>query len=165
MILVTHDFEEAVALGERVAVLNDGQVAQIGTPEEILRQPNSEFVARFGLTRNLFSGVIHSGDDGYALIDINGTKLVGLTDLKGQVHLSVRPEDILISNVELHSTARNSFEGVVTEIVDRGAVMYVTVNVPPGFTCLVTRRSFDELKLGKGVRVWITFKASAVHIF
>jgi len=165
MILVTHDFEEAVALGERVAVLNDGQIAQIGTPEEILRQPNSEFVARFGLTRNLFSGIVHDGEDGYVLIDINGTELVGITDLKGKVHLSLRPEDILISNVELHSTARNSFEGIVTEIVDRGAVMYVTVDVPPGFICLVTRRSLDELKLEKGVRVWITFKASAVHIF
>jgi molybdate transport system ATP-binding protein/molybdate/tungstate transport system ATP-binding protein len=56
VIHVTHDFEEAIALGHRVAVLNDGRIAQIGTPEEFLRRPSSEFVARFALTRNILSG-------------------------------------------------------------------------------------------------------------
>jgi len=51
IIHVTHDFEEAIALGHRVAVLNDGCIAQMGTPEEFLRRPSSEFVARFALSR------------------------------------------------------------------------------------------------------------------
>jgi molybdate transport system ATP-binding protein len=165
MIHVTHDFEEAVTLGERVAVINEGQIAQVGTPEEVLRRPNSEFVARFALSRNIFSGIADDAGDGYVTVRIGGTELMGITDLRGAVHLSLRPEDILISNEALQSTARNSFEGTVTEVVDRGAVMHVTVSVPPDFVCLVTRQAFEELKLRKGVRVWITFKASAIHIF
>ncbi len=162
---VTHDFEEAVALGHRVAVLNDGRIAQVGTPEEILRQPSSEFVAHFALSRNIFTGEAEEGEDGHAFIDIGGVKLRAITKLKGKVRLSLRPEDIIISKEPLHSTARNSLRGLVSDIAYRGAVVYVTVNVPPDFTCLITRQSFEELKLWRGMRVWITFKASAIHVF
>ncbi len=166
IIHVTHDFEEAVALGHRVAVLNDGQIVQVGTPEDVLRQPNSEFVAHFALSRNIFPGeASNANNNGYALVDTDGIKLMTVTDLRGKVHLSLRPEDILISREPLRSTARNSFEGTITDIVDRGAVMFVTVNVPPDFVCLVTRQAFEELDLRKGVKAWVTFKASAIHVF
>ena len=165
IIHVTHDFEEAIALGHRVAVLNNGCIAQIGAPEEILRQPNSEFIAHFALSRNIFTGEAEEGEDGHACIDVGGIKLRGVTDLRREVRLSLRPEDIIISKEPLHSTARNCFEGVVSDIAHRGAVVYVTVNVPPNFICLITRQSFEELELKKGVRIWITFKASAVHVF
>jgi molybdopterin-binding protein len=162
---VTHDFEEAIALGRRVAVLNDGQIMQVGTPEDILRQPNSEFVARFALSRNIFAGEVSDVSDDYVSVDIGGTKLMGVTELRGRVHLSLRPEDILISREPLRSTARNSLEGTVTDIANRGAVMHITVRVPPAFVCLVTRQAFAELGLREGVKVWITFKASAIHVF
>ena len=165
IIHVTHDFEEAIALGQRVAVLNDGCIAQVGTPEEFLRQPSSEFVARFALSRNVFSGRVVGIEDGCALIDIGGTKLRATTETKGEVRLSLRPEDILISKEPLQSTARNCFLGVVSEIADRGSVIYVTVTLPPDFICIITRQAFDELRLRKGARVWITFKASAIHVF
>jgi molybdopterin-binding protein len=160
IIHVTHGFEEAIALGYRVAVLNDGCIAQVGTPEEILRQPNSEFVARFALSRNIFSG---SAENGF--IEIDGVRLRAITESKGNVHLSLRPEDILISKEPIESSARNCFQGIVADIADRGSFVYVTVSLPPDFVCLVTRQAFDELELRKGVRVWITFKASAIHVF
>ncbi len=162
---VTHDFEEAVALGHRVAVLNDGSIAQVGTPEEFLRQPSSEFVARFALSRNIFTGRAEDGENGCALIDIGGVRLRAITESRGEVRLSLRPEDILISQEPLQSTARNCFQGMVTDIADRGSVVYVTVTLPPDFVCLITRQALDELELRKGVRAWITFKASAIHVF
>lgn len=165
IIHVTHDFEEAVALGHRVAILNQGRIAQVGTPEEVLRHPSSEFVARFALSRNVFSGDAYDGEPGRATIAIGDTKLIATTELQGKVHLSLRPEDILISKEPLRSTARNSLLGTITDIADRGAVIYVTVNVPPDFICLITRQSFEELELETGRRVWITFKASAIHVF
>jgi len=165
IIHVTHDFEEAVALGHRVAVLNDGRVAQVGTPEGILREPNSEFVAHFALSRNIFTGGAEEGEDGSCLVDIGGIKLAATTELRGKVRLSLRPEDIIISKEPLHSTARNCFQGVVSDIAHRGAVVYVTVTLPPEFICLITRQAFEELELREGVSVWITFKASAIHVF
>jgi molybdate/tungstate transport system ATP-binding protein len=165
VIHVTHDFEEAIALGHRVAVLNDGCIAQVGTPEEFLRQPSSEFVARFALSRNIFSGRVMGIGDGCAVIDIGGTKLRATTESKGEVRLSLRPEDILISKEPLQSTARNCFQGVISDIADRGSVVYVTVSLPPDFICLITRQALDELELREGIKVWITFKASAIHVF
>ena len=165
IIHVTHDFEEAITLGYRVAVLNDGCIAQIGTPEEFLRQPSSEFVARFALSRNIFSGRVMEIEDGCAVIDVGGTRLRATTETKGEVRLSIRPEDILVSREPLQSTARNCYQGVISNIADRGSVMYVTVTLPPDFICIITRQAFDELRLRKGVEVWITFKASAIHVF
>jgi len=165
IIHVTHDFEEAVALGHRVAVLNDGRVAQVGTPEEVLRKPDSEFVAHFALSRNIFTGQAEKGEDGSCLVGIGEIKLAATTELRGKVRLSLRPEDIIISKEPLHSTARNCFQGVVSDIAHRGSVVYVTVTLPPEFICLITRQAFEELELREGVGVWITFKASAIHVF
>jgi molybdate/tungstate transport system ATP-binding protein len=165
IIHVTHDFEEAIALGHRVAVLNDGCIAQVGTPEEFLRRPSSEFVARFALTRNILSGRAMGAENGCTIIDIGGTQLRAIAEAKGQVRLSLRPEDILISREPVQSTARNCFLGVVNDITDRGSVICITVTVPPDFICTITRQAFDELKLSKGGEVWITFKAAAVHVF
>ena len=162
---VTHDFEEAVALGERIAVLGEGGIKQVGTPEQIFRQPNSEFVARFAMARNIFAGEVVERDDGNTVFRTEGTELIVVTDLRGKLHASVRPEDILISPEPLRSSARNSFCGTVTSISDKGSTLYLTVTLPPDFICLVTRRSFEEMGLAEGQEVYITFKASAVHIF
>ena len=165
VIHVTHDFEEAVALGHQVAVLNEGRIAQVGTPEEILRKPDSEFVAHFALSRNIFNGEAEEGEDGHTVVDIGGIKLAAITELRGKVRLSLRPEDIIISKEPLHSTARNCFQGVVSDIVHRGSVVYVTVTLPPEFICLITRQAFEELELREEVSVWVIFKASALHVF
>jgi len=165
IIHVTHDFEEAVSLGERIAVLGNGRVMQIGTADEIFRQPKSEFVARFAMTRNIFTGEVRDGDDECAVIDIGGNLIEAVTNLRGQRHISLRPEDILISTQPLFSSARNSLKGTISGVVTRGSTIYVTINVPPDFVCMVTRRSFEELGLREGGETYITFKASAVNVF
>ena len=162
---VTHDFEEAIALADHIAVLGEGCVKQVGTPEQIFRQPNSEFVARFAMARNIFTGEVAARDDGSAIFRTDGIELVVASELRGKWHASVRPEDILISHQPLHSSARNSFCGIINHVMDKGSTLYLTVNLPPDFTCLVTRRSFEEMGLAKNQKVYITFKASAIHIF
>jgi len=162
---VTHDFEEAIALGDRIAVLGEGCIKQVGTPEQIFRQPASEFVARFAMARNIFAGEVVDKEGGNTVFRTEGVELEVTTDLQGKLHASLRPEDILISPEPLYSSARNSFCGTITHISDRGSTLYLTVNLPPDFVCLVTRRSLEEMGLAEGEKVYITFKASAIHIF
>ncbi len=164
-IQVTHDFEEAVALGHRIAVIGEGRIMQIGTSEQIFRQPNSEFVARFAMSRNIFSGEVRDGDEECAVINIGDVEVAAVTDLRGELHASLRPEDILISTEPLKSSARNCLHGVISRIDDRGSTLLLTVTVPPEFICLVTRHSFEEMGLTEWKEVYMTFKASAVHIF
>ena len=155
---VTHDFEEAVALGDRIAVLGKGSIAQIGTPAQIFRRPASEFVARFVMTRNIFTGEVLDGPDGQRIFCIDGLKLVVNTTRRGRLHASIRPEDILISREPPHSGALNCFQGTITRIADRGAVVHLTVDVPPEFTCLILYRSLEEMGLEEKQQVLITFK-------
>jgi len=170
---VTHDFEEAVALGDRIGVVNEGQVVQVGSAEDIFRKPASEFVARFVGVRNVFRGEIRPGEEGYQVLCLDpstgsgqrGVEMAVVTRLTGQAHASLRPEDIIVSREPLRSSARNSFRGHVVDIADRGRLIYVTVRVPPDFTCVITRRSLEEMGLRKGLEVYIAFKASAVHVF
>jgi len=162
---VTHDFEEAVALGDRIGVVHEGRVVQVGSPEEIFRKPGSEFVARFVGVRNIFQGQICPGDDGYQMLCLDGVKIAVVTELSGQAHASVRPEEIVVSKEPLRSSARNSFRGRIVNVADRGTLVYITVRVPPDFTCIITRRSLEEMELREGREVYIAFKASAVHIF
>ncbi len=162
---VTHNFEEATALGDRIAVIMDGQILQIGTPEEIFRKPKSELVASFLMTRNIFEGEVTDSSDGQSVFSVEGTKLAVSTTLQGRVHATIRPEDILISREPLHSSALNSIQGTVTRIVDRGSVIYVTVDVPPEFICLILRRSLKEIGLREKEKIFMTFDASDVNIF
>jgi molybdopterin-binding protein len=162
---VTHDFEEAVALGDRIAVVQAGQIAQFGPPEDIFRKPSSESVARFVGVQNVFQGEIVPRDDGRRMLIIDDIEIAVPAELSGRAHASLRPEDILLSKKPIHSSARNVFKGHITEIVDRGTLIYVTVNVPPSFTCAITRMSLEEMALQTGAEVYIAFKASAVHVF
>ncbi len=162
---VTHNFEEAIALGDRIAVIKQGEILQTGTPEQIFRQPKSEFVARFLMARNIFQGEVADSPDGQTVFSVGGTKLAVNTALRGELRASIRPEDILISGEPLSSGAPNNFEGTITRIVDRGAVINVTVDVPPQFTCLILRRSLKEIDPKEGQKVFIAFEASDVNLF
>jgi molybdopterin-binding protein len=162
---VTHDFEEAIALGHRIAVIGEGRLMQVGTPEEIFRHPNSEFVARFAMTRNIFLGRAERKSNGDTVFKVNGTEFIIVADADGAYHASIRPEDILISSEPIRSSARNCFPGTITHTIDKGSTLYVTVNIPPELSCLVTRHSFEEIGLHEGKKVYVTFKATSVHLF
>lgn len=162
---VTHDFEEAVSLGDRIAVLGEGRLMQVGTPEQVFRQPKSEFVARFALTRNIFRARIEDSPGGDGVLALGDTRIITTSELRGERHACLRPEDILVSAEPLVSSARNSFRATISEIEDRGSVVYLTVSVPPEFVCVITRRSLEDMNLREGTQVFVTFKASAVHVF
>jgi len=163
---VTHDFEEAIALGDRIAVIGDGELRQIGTPDEIFRQPNSEFVARFAMSRNIFTGMVETSPNGECLFKTGDTAFVVAGDkIGGATRAVIRPEDVLISLEPLRASARNAFCGKISRITDKGSTLFITVDLPPEITALITRHSFDEMGLQLGMQVYVTFKASSIHVF
>ena len=88
-----------------------------------------------------------------------------ITPLHGRRHATIRPEDILISREPVQSDAVNSLPGTITRITDRGPFAYITVNVPPEFTCLVFHHTLEEVCLEEKQKVFITFKVSDVNVF
>lgn len=162
---VTHNFEEVFALADRVAVMNKGNIIQCGLPDEVFRKPNCEFIANFTSVENIFRGIC-TPKDGASTISVNGLAITSSACKEnGEVYATIRPEDILISRGALESSARNSFKGPITDIVNNGMVIKVTVDAGIPFVSVLTRQGFDALNLKEGEEVYLTFKASAVHVF
>ena len=163
IIHVTHSFEEVFSLGDAIAVMNEGKIIQTGSPEEVFKKPKSEFVANFVGVENLFKGKA-TINNGISDININGINVVSTTCKSGDWIVSVRPEDILISKKSIESSARNSFNGKITDIVDKGAIIEIVVDCGIPVSAIITRRSFDDMELKKGMLAYLTFKASDVHL-
>lgn len=100
-IYVTHDQEEALALSDRIAVMHDGQVQQLGTPKEIYTRPNSLFVAQFIGKANFLIGTVIEATTDVCIVDVNGVKLKAILNnlpvLGESVNLMIRPERLRVN--------------------------------------------------------------------
>ncbi len=161
---VTHNFEEIFSLADRVAVMNKGKVIQVGTPNDIFRKPNCEFIANFVGVENLFKGKAFM-ENGFAHININGVDIFSSNCKSGDVFISIRPEEILISKQSFKSSARNSLKGRIIRITNSGPIAKITIDVGIPFNVMTTKLSLEDMGLKNGETANITFKASAVHIF
>jgi ABC-type Fe3+/spermidine/putrescine transport system ATPase subunit len=162
---VTHDFEEAISIGQRIAVLGEGKIQQLGTPEEIFRKPKTGFVARFTMSKNIFSGEVFLNPDGCACFD-SGTLRFPMDGVKeGKYNAVIRPEDILVSTRPDDNPEYICFSGSVSRIIDRGSLLLIYVSLPPDIQCLVTRHMFDEASIAVGNSVYVSFKPSSIHLF
>ena len=168
-IFVTHDREEALRLGDRIAVIMDGRVCQIGTPAQVFGQPVSEEAARFVGMETILPGRILANRDGLLTVDVEGTRIaaLGKVPVGGAVLCCLRPEDVTLRAGDGHTpveSARNRLEGHVKAATRLEAQYRVEIICGPRLVALVTTQSYDELGLGPGSPVVVTFKASAVHL-
>jgi sulfate transport system ATP-binding protein len=129
-VFITHDQEEALELGDRIAVLNEGRLEQIGTPDDVYNHPASEFVATFLGAANLLLGVAAAG-----FVEIGTAKLPAEKETKrfrdGQsVKLVFRPEDVCVSqDANLPEGCRRLTNGVIEEVNFVGAYERLTVRL------------------------------------
>ena len=164
MVHVTHNFEEIFSLATRVAVMNEGRIVQVGSPSDIFRKPNCEFIANFVGVENLFKGR-STIEDGTAHVSIDGVDIFSAQQKSGEVFISIRPEEILISEQPFKSSARNSLKGKVVKILNLGATVKVTIDVGIPFNVMITKQSLEHMGLKERTTAYIIFKASAVHMF
>ena len=165
IIHVTHNFDEALQLADRVAIIKNGTISQIGTTDDVFRHPKDEFVADFVGSENILKGVASDGNDSLTVVD-TGKILIESTDTKnGNVHATIRPEDITLSTKMITTSARNEFKGNITEIYDQGTIIKLTVDVGESLVLVLTRQSFLDLDLNIGKNVFVSFKATAVSLF
>ncbi|MFW6143942.1 MAG: tungstate ABC transporter ATP-binding protein WtpC [Candidatus Natronoplasma sp.] len=165
VVQVTHNQEEAMILGDRIAVVRDGSIEQVGIPEDIMRKPESRFVADFVGTENIFHAVLQNDEDGTS-VKIKGSSITFHTTKKarGEITITIRPEDIILAEKALESSARNNFKGKIVKITDRGNFHEVLLDIGAPLIVYVTKQSVEELSLERGKKVNALFKASAVHV-
>jgi molybdopterin-binding protein len=168
-VCVTHDRDEALRLGDRIAVIMDGRICQVGSPPEVFGRPNSEEVARFVGVETILPGRVAAERDGLLSIEVDGMKIeaLGRAAVGERVLVCLRPEDLVIRRQEERATpnsARNHLEGRVQEAIPLGAQYRVRIDCGASVVALVTKQSFTDLSLTQGSPVVVTFKASAVHL-
>jgi putative spermidine/putrescine transport system ATP-binding protein len=129
-VYVTHDQEEALSIADRIAVMREGRIEQVGAPEEIYATPRTDFVADFIGITNLLSCRVISAADG--VVEWEGEKLRARVngETPGQaVTLSVRPEKLALVSDPGSATVPNRLEGVVEVITFLGPVVRLEVSV------------------------------------
>lgn len=165
IIMTTHDLLQGQKLADRMVILYNGQILQSGTPDQIFRKPKNKFVADFVGIENIMSGKIEDSSNGLAKIKTDSITVFTLTEKEGKVHFTIRPDEITISREKVQTSARNTIQGKVYEIIDTGSLIKLLVDTGELFTVFITRESLNELNISIGTSIWLYFKASAVHVF
>jgi molybdopterin-binding protein len=167
-IFVTHDMDEALYLGHRVAVLLDGKLMQVGSPDQVFASPVDPDVAAFVGLETTVTGQVMGADNGNVVVRVGEHLLEAVGDVKvgRSVLFCVRPEDITLwADKPLPvSSARNRLSGTIVGIAPRGSLVQIVVNCGFPMRVLITRTSTREMELKPGRIVTLTFKASAVHL-
>jgi molybdate/tungstate transport system ATP-binding protein len=164
VVYVTHDQLEAMEMADKIAVMNNGRIVQLDSPDIVFSSPKSKFVADFVGTRNIYQGEASSDGEG-SVVTVSDHKVHSSIPIRGKVHMTIRPEDIIVSHTSLESSARNQFSGKVVGIVEKGPLVFVTSDCGIEITAAITRQSFKELGITLDDDVWMIFKASSVNLF
>ena len=160
-LLVTHDFEDAAALADRVGVLVDGRLRQLGRPAELLGAPADPYVARLA-GANVLAGEASPGPDGLTAVALTGGDVVYATDeALGRVEVVVYPWDVTLAPEAPQDSALNHVRGEILSVVSLGNRARVRL---PLLTAEVTAASAERLGLAPGREVVATFKATATRV-
>jgi molybdate transport system ATP-binding protein len=160
-VLVTHDYEDAVSLADRVGVLVDGTLRQIASPQELVSHPADAFVASF-TGANLLRGTAHKREDDLTLIELEGGGTVYSTDhAEGPVGVVVYPWDVAVGRHHQPDSAMNVIEDTIRSVVHVGN--RVRVRIGP-VTAEVTEASVERLGLAPGAKVVASFKATGTRL-
>ena len=166
MIMATHDMSQGQQLAGRIGVLLDGRLVQTGSATDIFHSPQNEEVAHFVGMENILEGIIVANDEGIATVNIGGNAIQAVSNHPPgkEIYACIRPEDITLALSSTQSSARNSFQAKITQVIFLGPLSRVEINCGFRLVVLVTKISAEELNLQAGREVYATFKATGVHI-
>ena len=146
VIFTTHDLYQAYRLADEVISLLDGK---------IIKQVQD----------NLLWGEIVEEDGSKWFNVVQNIKFAVVTEKVGPAHISIDPRDIILSYKQFQSSARNSFLGKITKIIEQNHLVKLEVDIGVPLVITITRESFQDMNLNLGSKVYLTFKASAVKLY
>ncbi len=159
-IYVTHDQEEAMVISDRIAVMNQGRIMQVGEPREVYRRPQNLFVASFLGRCTILKGIVHSIKEDMVTVLHGDHKITGVIparDIKvkidEEVAIILRPEDFYIEKLNKPS---NEFNGIIDWVSFTGP--YTELRIKIGKTAILANVSSDlVLKRGEKITVYIPY--------
>jgi tungstate transport system ATP-binding protein len=167
IVISTHDMLQGQHLAGRIGVMLEGKLPQTGTALEIFHKPATKNIARFVQMENIFPGTVKANREGEAAIDVGGTtfRAISATQPGKDVDILFRAEDVTIWTGEgPRTSARNVFQGRIKHLTPSGPFVRAIIDCGIDIAALVTIRSAEDLNLGYGKEVWISVKATAIHV-
>ena len=165
-IVVTHDQEEAMSLGERVFVMSRGTLRQIGSPNEVYWRPASRFVADFMGRANWIAGHVQAGDGGGQFRAASGwtVPVADMRSLTGEAQLCLRPESIELVRQEAGSPAGMG-SGRILDIVPLGPIRQLTIELVGGDRLVVAEPNRADRSFATGEAVVLSVPPEACLLF
>ena len=166
-ILVTHDWMDALSLGDNLVVMSRGGVLQSGPPQDVFARPRHEEVAAAVGMETLVEGNVVTRSEGSIRLRVQRAELVAADPGDGHTSyfVGIRGENVTLeTGIAGQSSARNHLRGVVKEIAPAGALWRVTVDVGFDLVALLTRSAIEDMHLNTGSEVFAAVKAAAVHL-
>lgn len=166
-VYVTHDQEEAMAVSDRIAVLNKGVIQQIGTPQQLYQRPQNLFTATFIGRTNILSGRLYSQGDGNGQLILAGSGEVPVSGLCGlgrgthTVNVSVRPEEFIIQSAH----TPGAIEAVVENSMFLGLNTHYNVRLSSGEQADIIQESAIDHIIQPQTRISLTVKKEKINIF
>jgi molybdate transport system ATP-binding protein len=170
VLLVTHDRVEALALGDQVAIVNEGRIVQHASIEEVFRRPLTPAIAKIVAVDTVQRVRVLQADKELVTVSVGEARLFaaardfpsGVTD----AFVCIRAEDVLlVKSVEtVSASARNRLPGTVKSLTHEGPMWRIELDCGFTLTALLTRQACEELALQKNDRVLAMIKATNVHL-
>jgi sulfate transport system ATP-binding protein len=160
-ILVTHDQEEALEVADRVVVMNQGRIEQVGTPEEVFHQPATQFVMEFLGQVNMFHGRVQGGKAMLGEVALDGHFFPDREEGAAKVYM--RPHEL---DIKLYRNGAPSFPASITRINPAGSIAKITTRTSEGQEVLVdlSLEDYQRLGLSEGTNVFIYPKNTRVFL-
>jgi len=169
-ILVTHDWVDALSLGDRLVVMSRGTILQTGAPADVFARPeHAEVAAAVGM-ETVASGVVKERRNGSLTLQVDRAELVAVDPNPqdgdpSSYFVCIRGENVTLETGRpSQSSARNHLRGIVKDIAPNGTLWRVTVDVGTDVVAFLTRQAVEDMGLTPGAEVYAVFKASAVHL-
>jgi len=159
-VLVTHQAIDTMTVANRVMVLDEGSVAQIGSPQEVAQRPRTDHVARLvGLN------ALRGRSSGTDVQVTDAMSLTSVTPFDGEVFASFTPSAVTVTLEEPTGSARNRWQATVQSVVPHGEAVRVHLDAGQALIADVTPASVARLSLVPGRAVWASVKATEVAIY
>jgi spermidine/putrescine transport system ATP-binding protein len=149
-VYVTHDQEEALTMSDRIAVMSDARIAQLGTPAEIYENPRTAFVAKFIGESNFFEGRAEAPSDGHVILCLPHGERIAVPrspaiQAGAPVRIAVRPEWMDVWRPGEVPAGENALPGTIREVIYLGETMHVLVTLAGGADVTVAVRNEGQL--------------------
>lgn len=175
-IIVTHDYEDAISLGERILVMDKGIIIQEGTAEDLLTKPQSSFVADFSGT-NYFKAQVLETNGRFIHLELSDSKQVILSEHtlkgigKGELHFMVYPWDIDVMNEreglsanEMSGRTTNIIGGRILNILSYGNRARLELEGSLPLTIEITSTKLKEMELTEGEEIYVKINPCDIHL-